>query len=108
MSFTNIDENFVSKQLNQIRVKRLLELTIFLLKLASSVIWEPISYLVNRSLNECNFPESMKKAQVVPIHKKKSTLDKGNYRPVSLLPIISKVFERELCIPNLLNILVIF
>ena len=34
-----------------------------MVKLASSVIPEPISYLVNRSLNKCNFPESMEIAR---------------------------------------------
>jgi len=66
MSFTNIDENFVSKQLNQIRVKKATgidNISVKMVKLASSVIPEPISYLVNRSLNECNFPESMKIAR---------------------------------------------
>jgi hypothetical protein len=32
----------------------------------------------------------------VPIHKKNSTLLKGNYRPVSILPTISKIFERAI------------
>ena len=31
---------------------------------------------------------------MVPLHKKNNTLDKGNYRPVSILPMISKIFER--------------
>jgi hypothetical protein len=39
--------------------------------------------------------DKLKIAQVVPIHKKNSTLLKGNYRPVSILPTISKKFERE-------------
>ena len=34
--------------------------------------------------------------QVVPIHKKNSVLDKGNYRPVSILPALSKVFENAI------------
>jgi hypothetical protein len=38
----------------------------------------------------------MKVAQVVPIHKKNSILEKSNYRPVSLLPVMSKVFERAI------------
>jgi hypothetical protein len=38
----------------------------------------------------------MKKAQVVPIHKENSILDKSNYRPVSILPVMSKVFERTI------------
>ena len=36
----------------------------------------------------------MKWADITPIHKKDDTTDKGNYRPISNLPTISKVFER--------------
>jgi hypothetical protein len=35
----------------------------------------------------------MKAAQVTPVFKKKSPLDKANYRPVSILPTLSKIFE---------------
>ena len=36
----------------------------------------------------------MKKVDIVPIHKKKSKFDIENYRPVSILPVLSKIFER--------------
>ena len=36
----------------------------------------------------------MKKADIIPIHKKKSKFDIENYRPVSILPVLSKIYER--------------
>jgi hypothetical protein len=42
------------------------------------------------------FPEKLKEAQVVPCYKKSNALDKSNYRPVSILPVISKFFERAI------------
>jgi hypothetical protein len=39
----------------------------------------PITQLINLSINTCTFPDKLKIAQVVPIHKKNSTLLKGNY-----------------------------
>ena len=36
------------------------------------------------------FPDELKLAEIVPAHKKKSTMDKSNYRPISLLPIVSR------------------
>ena len=39
-------------------------------------------------------PDDLKNARVVPLHKKPSKTDVGNYRPVSVLNVISKVFER--------------
>ena len=44
----------------------------------------------------CHFPVGIKGAQVLPLHKKKDPLNKENYRPVSVLPTISKIFERSM------------
>ena len=41
------------------------------------------------------FPDSMKKAKVKPIHKKNCTEDVSNYRPISILSVVSKIFERS-------------
>ena len=43
------------------------------------------------------FPKVLKKATVIPIHKKNSKVEHGNSRPVSILSIISKIFERVVC-----------
>ena len=48
------------------------------------------TYIVRLSI----FPDELKLAEIIPAHKKNSTTDKSNYRPISLLPVISKVFER--------------
>ena len=40
------------------------------------------------------FPDSLKEANISPIVKKDDPFDKSNYRPVSILPLISKVYER--------------
>ena len=48
----------------------------------------------NESVVSCKFPSVLKLADVKPVHKKASRLEKTNYRPVSLLPNISKIFER--------------
>ena len=48
------------------------------------------SYIVGNS----SFPDELKLADIIPLHKKGSTSDKANYRPISLLPTVSKVFER--------------
>ena len=56
-----------------------------------------LKYLTNtisHYLKESNFPDELKQAEVIPVYKKLDPLQKENYRPVSLLPHISKVFER--------------
>ena len=54
----------------------------------------PITYIVNLSISEGIVPEEFKKARVKPLYKKNSTLDVGNYRPVSILCVVSKILER--------------
>ena len=45
---------------------------------------------------DLTFPETLKYADVVPIYKKEERTKKKKYRPVSLLPIVSKLFERKI------------
>ena len=40
------------------------------------------------------FPTTLKNANFTPVHKKDDPTDKTNFRPVSVLPLLSKVFER--------------
>ena len=42
------------------------------------------------------FPDSLKTALIVPIYKKGEPLDVNNYRPISILSVLSKIFERIL------------
>ena len=49
---------------------------------------------VNYTINESEFPAELKHSEVIPLFKKEDPLKKENCRPVSLLPHLSKVFER--------------
>ena len=49
---------------------------------------------VNYSFQHNNFPQELKRSKVIPLYKKLDSLPKENYRPVSLLPHISKIFKR--------------
>ena len=49
---------------------------------------------INKCFENGKFPDCLKEANVTPIFKKDDLLDKENYRPVSILPLISKVFEK--------------
>ena len=54
----------------------------------------PIPDMANTIINRGKFPESLKLAQVTPIYKKDDTFIEKNYRPVSILPSLSKLYER--------------
>ena len=51
---------------------------------------------MNMCINSCSFPDALKCAQISPIHKKDSSLNISNDRPVSVLPSLSKIFEKVL------------
>ena len=51
----------------------------------------------NESLNCCKFLSILKRANVAPVFKKGHRGSKENYRPVSILPVMSKIFQKLLC-----------
>ena len=65
-----------------------------LLKALSPIILKPLTLIINQSLNTGIFPQKLKLAKVLPIFKKGSKSAIENYRPISLLPSISKIFEK--------------
>ena len=50
--------------------------------------------IVNKGILECTFPNLLKLAGLIPAYKNGDVTDKSNYRPISLLPAISKLFEK--------------
>ena len=67
-----------------------------ILKLARHFIVPSITHIVNLSITSLVFPKSFKTAKVVPLYKGKesSTTAPKSYRPVALLPVVSKILER--------------
>ena len=65
-----------------------------MLKAASHVLIKPITIILNHSLRTGIFPDKLKIAKIIPLHKKDDLTSISNYRPISILPSISKIFER--------------
>ena len=65
-----------------------------LLKLAAPIVCHPLAYICNLSLFTSHFPSKWKVAKVTPIYKDGDKSDVSNYRPISVLPILSKILER--------------
>ena len=57
---------------------------------------EAICFYFNKSLENVKFPNCLKLANITPVFKKGPRTSKNNYRPVSILPVFSKIFERLL------------
>ena len=68
----------------------------FMIKACGSSIVEPLCQIFEKCLETGIYPSTWKKANIVPIHKKGSRQCKNNYRPISLLPILGKIFEKVL------------
>jgi len=69
-------------------------MTTQLLKFLAPALIDAITHIINQCLTTGIFPDKLKIAKVIPVHKKESVHLFNNYRPISLLPSISKVFER--------------
>ena len=65
-----------------------------ILKRVEAIICKPLSCIINLSFSTGKFPETLKKASIVPIHKSDSKLECSNYRPISLLSNLGKIIEK--------------
>ena len=67
-----------------------------ILKNNSDICSEPLQEIFNNCIGNSTFPDELKCADVSSLHKQKESTVKKNYRPISVLPTVSKVFERLL------------
>ena len=69
------------------------EIPPILLKMLRDEVAQPLTKLFQRSIEEGRIPEDWRNANVVPIFKKGSRFEPGNYRPVSLTSVVGKLLE---------------
>ena len=96
MKFRKVSEFEVCQIVMQLKPKTssgLDGISNWLLKKIVNVLKGPLCVIFNKSLSSCVFPDLMKVAKVIPLHKTGETNVLDNYRPISLLPVISKVLE---------------
>ena len=90
----------VLRYINEIGIKKSssgeISPPITIIKLAKKEILIPITNCINKCISIKSFPDELTVADVIPVFKKEDPNNKANYRPISLLPIISKIFERVL------------
>ena len=99
LTFKNISEGDTLKIINNLKTKKSSGhdgLSLNLLKDIKLELAKPITFIINQSLNTGIFPDKMKIAKITPIHKQNDETRIENYRPISLLPAISKIIERAI------------
>lgn len=92
-----LDENFVFRFLSTLDVSKATGLDGIgpkLLKLSSGIITKSITYVANKCIRSGQFPNSWKQAKVNPLYKGGANDDINNYRPISILPTLSKLIEK--------------
>ena len=96
-SFNFISHDDIVKELNKLKAKKASQKTDIPIKIVKEnvgIISHFLYHNFNNSLSCFTFPTGMKYADVTPIHKKDDKTDKTNYRPISILPNLSRVHER--------------
>ena len=64
------------------------------MKNITTLIADPLAYLFNFCIERLIWPDILKTAEVIPIYKSGKKNDMGNYRPISLISNIAKIFEK--------------
>ena len=100
------DSSFCLKNIESSRVLKLLKglnvakatgidnISNRILKIAAPIIYQSLTDIFNLSISSSVFPSEWKMAKVAPIFKSGDRDDLNNYRPISVLPTIARVFER--------------
>ena len=60
----------------------------------SEFCFSDLTKCISKSFNENTFQDTLKLSKIVPVFKKPDPIDKTNFRLVSVLPLLSKVFEK--------------
>ena len=96
-SLQNTNVNKVCKFLKMLDAKKATALDKIpskLLKLAADIVFPSLTHIFNESMRTGIFSSEWKLAKVSPIFKKGAKTDPNSYRPISVIPIVSKIFEK--------------
>ena len=95
--FTNIDINYISDAISSLDSSKPTPLNTIPTKIlieTNDICSQYLKDIFNSSLENNYFPPNLKMADISPAHKRDETTNKENYRPISILPAVSKIFEK--------------
>ena len=100
MNFSDVSEDIVLNIINKLPNKNSCgydNLSTKTIKALKCSLVQPLTLIINQIINTGVFPAQLKIAKVIPIFKKNYQQRFNNYRPISLLPVLSKVVEKVIC-----------
>ncbi|KAL0861481.1 hypothetical protein ABMA27_009011 [Loxostege sticticalis] len=104
----NVESSMFLTPINEIDVKNIIkslrntnstgydDINTKILKICADFMSCPLSHIINLSFEQGIFPNRLKTSVIKPIYKKGDPNEMGNYRPITLVPILSKVFEKAM------------
>ena len=84
----------IMRKLNRKKAQGYDEIPTSFIKDGADILADPLASLINRCLANSRFPSAEKCSKVIPVYKSEERSFLDNYRPISILPVLSKVFER--------------
>ena len=96
-SFVPADKDVIAKEIKNLDTKKAVpqdDIPVKILKLNNDIFSQYLSQIFNESIEATNFPNELKYADITPVYKKSNRHEKENYRPVSIISVISKILER--------------
>ena len=97
-SFTKVTSEDMRLKIKALDIRKsgtFMNIPAIILKQVDEIASEPLAHIWNdQVISKEKFPTRLKLADVTPLFKKLENVCKENYRPVSLLPLVSKIFER--------------
>ena len=97
--FRELEKKEIQKgihNLNSNKVSQHSDITTKIIKINSDIVSDFLYVNINSSIKSSLFPPCLKTADITPIYKKGKRDLKDNYRPVSILPVLSKLYERSM------------
>ena len=98
--FSQVDKNTIVKEIRKLNMNKAVQdtdISVKILKENPDYFAEYICLQFNEAICASKFPASFKLANVTPVFKQGSRNQKDNYRPINILPIISKIFGKLIC-----------
>ena len=70
----------------------------------SEICFFDLTNCINDAIKNNTFPDSLRVSDITPAYKRLDPSDKANYKPISVLPLLSKVFKKKSCMTSFMNI----